>query len=233
MENFKLTTTERSEVGKGMARRMRAAGRVPAILYGHKEAPVGLSAPEKDLRAILHQHPDSAMVDLSVEGHAGPISTIVRDVQRHPASGKLLHVDFQRIRLDEMLRVDVHVEVVGTPAGVKEQGGILEHGVRSVSVMCLPGDIPEAIVIDATPLRIHDATRIKDVAARYPGVEFLDDFGTALATVIPPIVEAEPTEPKAEAEEPEVIAREKKEEEDEDDKKKDKKEKKEKTEGGS
>jgi large subunit ribosomal protein L25 len=230
MENFKLTTTQRSDVGKGVARRMRAVGRVPAILYGHKEAPMGLSAPEKDLRAILHEHPDSAIVDLSVEGHAEPINTIVRDVQRHPASGKLLHVDFQRIRLDEKVRVDVHVEIEGSPAGVKEQGGILEHGVRSVSVMCLPGDIPEAIVIDVTLLRIHDSTRIKDVAADYPGVEFLDGFETALATVIPPIVEAAPPEPEAEeGEEPEVITREKKEDEEEEEKK----DKKEKTEGGS
>jgi len=222
MENFKLVASERSEVGKGVARRLRASGRVPAVLYGQKEPPLGLSTPEKDLRTILHEHPDSAIVDLTLEGRAELVNAIVRDVQRHPASGRLLHVDFQRIRLDEKVRVDVHVEVKGTPAGVKEQGGILEHGVRSVSIMCLPADIPEAIAIDVTSLRIHDSMRISDVLGEYPDIEFLDEPETALATVIPPIVEAAPTEPTAEAEEPEVISREKKEGEEE-----------EKTEGGS
>jgi len=213
MENFKLVTTLRSDAGKGVARRLRHDGRVPAILYGQKEKPLGLSAPEKELRSILHQHPDSAIVDLTVEGSADTVNAIVREVQRHPATGKLLHIDLQRIRLDEKVRVDVHVEIQGSPVGVKEQGGILEHGVRSVSITCLPAEIPDAITIDVSALRIHDAARIRDVTANYPGIEFLDDPHTALATVIPPIVEAAPVaEEAAEAAEPEVISREKKEE---------------------
>jgi len=189
MERFELKSEPREGAGKGVSRRLRMQGRLPAILYGRKETPVGLSVSEVEVRNILRRHPESAIVDLGMSGGA-TINAIVRDVQRHPASGRLIHVDLQRIRLDEKLRVEVHVRVHGMPAGVKDQGGILEHGLRSVNVLCLPTEIPDAITVDASPLRIHESVRIKDIIATYPNVEFLDDAESMLATVIPPIVEA-------------------------------------------
>jgi len=188
MERFQLQSEVRDGAGKGVARKLRGGGRIPAVLYGRRESPVGLSLSEVDVRNILRKHPDSAIVDLTVSG-GGAVNAIIRDVQRHPASGHLLHVDLQRIRLDEKIRVDVHVELKGTPAGVKDQGGILEHGLRTVNVMCLPTQIPDSIVIDVATLRIHDSWRIRDIAAGYAGVEFLDDVDAMLATVIPPTVE--------------------------------------------
>jgi large subunit ribosomal protein L25 len=205
MERFELNSEVRSDAGKGVARKLRAAGRLPAVLYGRKEGPVGLSLAEVDMRNILRKHPDSAIVDLTMGGDT--VNAIIRDVQRHPASGHILHVDLQRIRLDEKIRVEVHVEVSGTPAGVKDQGGILEHGLRTVNIMTLPTEIPDAIVVDVSALRIHDAIKIEDVSAAYPHAEFLDDPETTLATVIPPIVEAVvEAAPEAElAAEPELI----------------------------
>jgi large subunit ribosomal protein L25 len=188
MERFELQTEPRDGAGKGVARKLRSSGMLPAILYGRKEPPLGISLPEVAVRNILRKHPDSALVDLALKD--GTVNAVIRDVQRHPASGKILHVDLQRIRLDEKLRVEVHVVLTGNPTGVKDQGGILEHGLRNVNVMSLPTDIPESIVVDVTLLRIHESAKIKDVAAAYPGVEFLDDPDTMLATVIPPIVEA-------------------------------------------
>ncbi len=206
MERFELKSEVREDVGKGVARKLRGAGRLPAVLYGRKEPPVGLSLDEVDMRNILRKHPDSAIVDLALGSDT--VNAIIRDVQRHPASGSILHVDLQRIRLDEKLRVEVHVHVSGTPSGVKDQGGILEHGTRMVNIMTLPTEIPDEIVVDVTGLRIHDAARIQDIAAAYPNVEFLDDPETTLATVIPPIVEAvAEVAPEAEvaAAEPELI----------------------------
>lgn len=206
MERFELQSSVRSDVGKGVARKLRVEGRLPAVLYGRREAPVGLSVAEVDVRNILRKHPDSAIVDLTVAGTGGStLNAIIRDVQRHPASGRILHVDLQRISLDEKIRVEVHIEVQGTPAGVKEQGGVLEHGTRTVNVLTLPTDIPHSIVVDVSALRIHDSARISDIAAAYPKLTFLDDLDTTLATVIPPIVEAV-VAPTAEAvAEPELI----------------------------
>ncbi|HET6349925.1 MAG TPA: 50S ribosomal protein L25 [Candidatus Krumholzibacteria bacterium] len=208
MERFQLQSEPRDGAGKGVARKLRMQGRLPAVLYGRADAPMGLSLSEVDVKGILRKHPDSAIVDLAIAG-GDVINAIVRDVQRHPASGKLVHIDLQRIRLDEKLRVEIHVHVTGNPAGVKDQGGILEHGQRSVNVMCLPTEIPSAIEVDASPLHIHQSIKIRDVAAAYPHVEFLDDEDTMLATVIPPIVEAVAaapgTEAAAVAAEPELI----------------------------
>jgi large subunit ribosomal protein L25 len=190
MERFQLQSQPRDDAGKGVARKLRSQGRLPAVLYGRKDKPVGLSLNEVEMKGILRKHPESAIVDLALGGTT--VNAIVRDVQRHPASGKLVHIDLQRIRLDEKLRVEIHVHVTGTPFGVKDQGGILEHGARSVNVMVLPTQIPAAIEVDAGPLHIHQSVKIKDIAAAYPQVEFLDDEETTLATVIPPTVEATP-----------------------------------------
>lgn len=215
MDNFKLISTIRNDSGKGVARKLRAAGRLPAILYGQKEKPVELTIVETEIRQILHKHPDSAIVDLDVEGGKSGINAVIRDVQRHPATGRLLHVDFQRIRLDEEVRIDIHVALQGIPVGVKDQGGILEHVTRSLTGMCLPASIPDAITLDVSGLEIHDSLKLKDVVARYPDVEFLDDPEAILATVIPPVVE-KVTEEEAEGAqldaelgaEPEVISQE-------------------------
>ncbi len=190
MERFPLSSEPRDGAGKGVARKLRSQGRLPAVLYGKSDKPVGISVPEVEVKGILRKHAESAIVDLTLGG--ATVNAIVRDVQRHPASGKLVHIDLQRIRLDEKLRVEIHVHVTGTPFGVKDQGGILEHGARSVNVMVLPTQIPNAIEIDASGLHIHHSVKIKDIAAAYPQVEFLDDEETTLATVIPPTVEATP-----------------------------------------
>jgi len=202
MDNFKLNSAIRNDSGKGVARKLRAGGRLPAVLYGQKEKALELTIAEMEIRQILQAHPDSAIVDLDVEGGTSGINAVVREVQRHPGTGRLLHVDFQRIRLDEEVRIDIHVRLEGTPVGVKDQGGILEHVTRSINALCLPANIPEAIVLDITELEIHGSLKLKDVTARYPDVTFLDDDESILATVIPPTVEkvAEEVEEGAEPE---------------------------------
>jgi large subunit ribosomal protein L25 len=214
MEILKLESEIKTDSGKGVARKLRASGRIPAILYGRKKDPMSLEIDEPTIREILHSHPESAVIDLTIKGDESsePISVIIRDIQRHPATGKLLHVDFQRIKFGEKLRVEINLAVNGVPRGVKEQGGILEHGIRSVKVMCLPRNIPEAIEFDVAELMIGDSLKLKDVVDANPDMDFLDDLETTIAHVIPPIVEAKPAE-EEEAEEaegePELVAKEK------------------------
>jgi large subunit ribosomal protein L25 len=213
MENIKLDTKIRTDAGKGAARKLRAAGEVPAILYGQKEEPLSLSVDESTFKTVVLSRADSSIIDLNIEGGKieGPLNAIVRDVQRHPATGKLLHIDFQRIRLDQKIRVEVSVTVTGEPKGVKVQGGILEHGTRSLTVLCLPAAIPETIQFDVSGLMIGDSIQLKEVISGYPGVEFQDDEDITLAHVVPPTVEAErEVDEEAAAEgEPELVAKDK------------------------
>jgi len=204
MANFKLESTTRVDTGKGVARKLRALGDVPGVLYGHKEAAVSLILKSADMRVILHAQPDSAIVDLKVDGKE--LNAIIRDTQRHPASGKLLHVDFQRISLDEKVRVAIQVELVGIPEGVKTHGGVLEHTTRAVSAMCLPAEIPESIDVDVSDLGVHDQLRLESVMDRYPDLEWLDDPDTQLAAVLPPVLEEVKEEEEDEASEEEAAA---------------------------
>lgn len=213
MGNLKLNSEIRENTGKNVSRKYRAGGKIPATLYGQKEEPVNLTIDDASFRTILQSRRDSSVIDLSIGGKSGkPINVIVRDVQRHPASGKPLHVDFQRIRLDEKIRVEVKVILEGDPKGVKEQGGILDHGTRTLNVTCLPAAIPESFVIDVNDLLIGDSIRLKTLLDKHADIDFLDDPETTLATVIPPVVEVieevEGEEEVEEAAEPEVIAKE-------------------------
>ena len=211
MEILKLESEVREGSGKGFSRKLRSSGRVPAVLYGRKEVPLSLELDEAAIRTILHQHPESAVIDLSVRGGGSdePINVIIRDVQRHPTTGRILHVDFQRIKFGEKLRVEVKIEVTGKPKGVKDQGGILEHSTRSVQIMCLPRMIPESFELDVSELMIGDALKLSDLMEKYPDIDFLDEPDVTLASVSPPVVEAEPVaaaEEEAE-EEPELVAK--------------------------
>lgn len=215
MEATKLTTESRGSSGKGSARKLRAAGRVPAVLYGHDEKPVKISLKEQDFRRIIRTRGETGIIALEIEGE--PPTTcdaIIKEVQQHPATGKILHIDFQHVRVGEKIKIDVPVELVGDPVGVKDMGGVLEHGPRELAIRCLPRDIPDRITIDVKSLKIHDAIHVGDIAALYPGFEFLDDAETTLAIVVAPRVEAEPVPPaEEEVAEPEVIAKGKEEEE--------------------
>ncbi len=191
METFDLNVVFRDGTGKSVTRKLRTDALVPAVLYGHKKGPIGLSVQEPEIRAIIAKNPDSAVVNLTVGGEKSQ-HAMVREVQRHPATGEFLHVDFQRIDLDEKLTVDVPLEFLGDPKGVKEQGGRFEHTTqRTLSVLCVPTAIPKAIKIDISALEMDDKIRVEDIASGYPDLEFLDDPVTLLATVTTKIAMAD------------------------------------------
>ncbi len=213
MENLKLETEIRSGSGKGLAHRLRARGMIPAILYGRKEEPLGLAVDEAAMRKMMRARAEISVIDLSIKGEMSdaPINVLVRGIQRHPATGKLLHVDFQRIRLDEKVRLAIHITLHGVPKGVTDQGGVLEHGMRTANVSCLPTAIPEAFALDVSELMIGDNLRFRDLIEKYPDVQFLDDPALPLATITPPKIEAEvaPKEAEPEVAEPELVKKEK------------------------
>jgi large subunit ribosomal protein L25 len=195
---------------------MRVHGQIPAVLYGQNEEPIPIWIREPDLRTILVSQWETAIVDLKIGGKVKKeCNAIIKDIQQHPASGKVLHVDFQYIRKGQKIRLDVPITLVGIPRGVKEMGGILEHGLREAAVRCMPRHIPDAIEIDVAELGIQDSIHVKAIVDRYPDIEFLDDPESMLANVVPPKVEVEPVAEEETEEEPEVIAKGKEEEESE------------------
>ena len=206
MKRINLTSRIREGSGKKSAHQIRAAGEVPGILYGHKEKPLSLSVPEHDIWVILHKATSEHLIlRLNVEEtDENDILALVRDVQHHPVTGEVLHVDFQRISMHEKIKVGVPVELVGIARGVKEFGGILDHGVREIMVKCLPEEIPESLPIDVSHMEIGNSIHLSDIMAEYAKLEFLDDENVTLAHVSPPkkleVFEEEEAEEAEEAE---------------------------------
>jgi large subunit ribosomal protein L25 len=208
-----LSGERRGDLGKGSARKARAAGLIPAVLYGHGEEPVPVAIKAREFQLALHHHKGgNAIINLAVSG--GEHTALIRDVQYDPINHAVLHLDFQRISLTEEVQVKVTVHLVGLPVGVKDGGGILEHIVREIEVRCLPTAIPGSIDLEVGDLNIGDSKHVRDLSV--PGVTILTDSDATIATVVPPtVMEEKPVEEVAavaEAE-PEVIAKGKKEEE--------------------
>ena len=188
MKRINLKSRIREGSGKKSAHKIRSMGEVPGTLYGHKEKPVSLSVPEHDFWVILHHATSEHLIlRLDVEGtDEKDILTLVRDVQHHPVTGEILHVDFQRISMHEKIKVGVPIELTGTARGVKEFGGILDHGMREVMVKCMPEEIPEALSIDVSNMEIGNSIHLSDIMDQYAQIEFLDDANVTLAHVSPP-----------------------------------------------
>jgi large subunit ribosomal protein L25 len=211
-----LPGTRRESLGKGGARKARAAGQIPAVLYGHGEEPVAVAIQARDFDLMLRAHKGgNPIVNLNVPG--AEFTALVRAVQYDPLTQGIIHIDFQHISLTETVDVEVAIHLEGLPVGVKDGGGILEQITRHVEVRCLPTDIPSAITVDASALNIGDSLHVSDL--QVPGISILSEPTTTIATVVPPTVVEETVAVDAAAVptegEPEVIAKGKKDEEDE------------------
>lgn len=191
MAEVKLQAERREDAGTGVARKLRAAGRVPAVLYGHGQDTVPLSVDARELQHLFHKAASAnVLVDLMVEGTAH--LSIAREVQRDHIHSRVLHVDFLAVRRDETITVDVDVVEVGEAAGVKA-GGVVEHHLRQVHVEAFPQDVPEHIEVDISPLEIGDMIHVSDLVPP-TGVTILTNPEDAVLSVITPAalrVEAE------------------------------------------
>jgi large subunit ribosomal protein L25 len=216
-----LQAEKRAERGKNEARRHRAAGRLPAVVYGQTssggaEEGVPVSVDPKVLSRILHSESGAnSIITLVLDGEQTPV--LVKEFQVDPVTHALLHADFYRVAMDRAIAVTVPVTLKGEPRGVKQQGGMLDFVTRQIEIECLPGEIPEHIEVDVTELLIGQGVRIRDVLQ---GVAWtpLSEPETLLVHVVAPRTEEAPAEAEVEAAaagEPELIKKGKPEDEEE------------------
>lgn len=207
VEKSKLTATVRKETGKGVARRLREKGMLPAVVYGHKTASIPLTV---DLRQLKHLitggKSEHKLFDLSIEGNGGPTekTVMIKELQIDPAKRQYLHVDFFEVAMDEEVTIPILIKLTGEAAGVKI-GGVLQQVRRELEIKCLPSQIPDSLEIDVTPLNIGDSIHLKDVPLP-PGVKILEDVDLTIATVLAPTIEKEVAEEVPEEAEEEKAA---------------------------
>lgn len=201
-----LEATKRETRGKNEARRVRAAGQIPAIVYGDKSDAASISVDPKTLLRILHSDSGlNTLISLKFAGE-GDTRVLVRDFQVDPITQAPLHVDFYRIAMDKKLKVTVPIVLKGEAKGVKTQGGVLDFTHRDIEVECLPSDIPEHIDVDVTELLMNQGIRVRDLAqdAKWTAVS---DPDTMIVHIVAPKVDASADAAAAPgaAAEPEVI----------------------------
>ncbi len=198
MEKTELQATVRKSVGNGPARVLRRAGQIPAILYGRKIEPVLLSVNTKDLEQILKKGSFGQFIlNLVIQnGKKMTKPAIIKELQTHPVSGSLIHIDFYEVDMKRQIKVMIPVVTTGKAVGI-EEGGLLNIVRRELEVFCLPGDIPEAIEIDISELGIGDSIHLEDVPLG-ENVEVVTDVNYTVVTVLSPKVEEEVVEEEEE-----------------------------------
>ncbi len=189
MEQTVIEAQRREERGDGPARRLRAQGLLPAVVYGlgHEALPLAVSA--RAVMEALHQGGTNVLVDLRVPDlpHAGSVAAMIRQVQRDPVKHQPLHVDFQWVSLREKMTAMVPVVTVGESPGVKA-GGVVDLALHEVEVECLPTAIPEHLVVDLTGMEIRDTRKVGDVQVP-EGVTLLTPAEETVVSIVPPIKE--------------------------------------------
>ena len=216
---FDMKVETRRAVGKGIARTLRRAGKIPGILYGQGEC-LALTLEPDEIRQVLHSESGSnALLKLDIGGGSGNAkrTAMLRDYQVDPITGALLHADLFEVALDKPVRVRVPVAVTeGTPVGVAE-GGVMQHNLRELRIECLPAQIPGHITVDPRSLKINQGIHVKEIAVS-PGIRILDSPDMMVVSIAAPISEAKleallSATPAGEgAAEPEVIGKAKEEE---------------------
>jgi large subunit ribosomal protein L25 len=195
-----LMALARTETGKGAARKLRAAKQVPGVVYGHQRKPQSLALDARDLQKMLDRvSADTTVFELRIDGSSS--RTLIRDIQRHPFRREILHIDFQELVAGELVTVDIPLVLVGTPAGVRLSGGMLDQVLRTISVEVDPGNIPNHIDVDVSNLDLHESIHVRDL--KLPaGVEVLENEGETICVVAPPRAEVEVAPAAAAGEEP-------------------------------
>lgn len=178
-----LGAVKRDDAGKGVARKLRASGRVPAVLYGKDMESMSLSV---DAHAAGHLFQsisvENTIVDLQVEGEKEGFQTLVREIQTHAVRADLVHIDFLRIQKGVMVDVEIPVHLEGIPAGVKLESGTLEQLIHELPVKCIPSKIPESFVVDVSELAVGDSYHVSDIVLP-EGVEVTIDMERTLCAV--------------------------------------------------
>jgi large subunit ribosomal protein L25 len=209
MANAQLTATPRADTGKGVARKLRQTGRIPAIIYGHAREPQPLSINTREFEKLLeHISAENTVIELAFEGRTS--RTLIREIQRHPFRREYLHVDFQELVAGETVVVRIPLVIIGSAIGVRQDGGVLDQTLRDLEIEVDPANMPNHIDVDVTNVNIGESIHVRDLTLP-PGVTPLTEPDAAIVVVAAPraVIEATPAAPAEGAEaapaEPEVI----------------------------
>ena len=203
-KQIKLAAQQRMGIGRSAVRKLKAIGALPAVIYGAKDKPEALQVSRRDINTILsHAAGENILVELEVEGSANRLA-LVQEVQHAPVSGDVLHIDFHAVSMDEVIEADVPLEPIGTPNGVKNFGGLLEQSLRSLSIECLPRDLPDVITVDVSALNIGDAIHVREIPLP-SGVSTRMPPDLTAISILAPTVEEEPAAGAEAPTAPEVI----------------------------
>src|SRR5262249_7927838 len=221
IKDITINAASRDGFGKGPTRRLRAHGMIPAAVYGEGEQALAVAVNAKEIAGILRSDTGhNTIFKLALPGDGGePPTVMIKDWQVDPVKGRLLHADLMRLSMTTATQVEVAVEAIGEPAGVKLQGGILDLHLREVEIECLPGDIPERLQVDVSHLMIGDHVLVSDLVYDREKITILKDQNQIVAGVLAPRMIEEEVKPAPEGEEapataePEVIKKGKAEEE--------------------
>jgi len=186
MKDIVLEAEKRETSTRGAINLLRASGKVPAITYGDNEAPVALTLDEKSLQAAIHsERGRNALITLKIGATSHAV--LVKEIQRHPISRAIRHVDLYRVSLKKPIEALVPIHVKGEAPGVKLGGGILEHVLREVRVKCLPAEIPASIDVDVSNLQVNQGIKVKDLTIP-AGVEVLTEKEGIIVNIVAPTI---------------------------------------------
>jgi large subunit ribosomal protein L25 len=205
MPRLTVDSQIRKEFGKNANRRLRAAGRMPGVVYGRNVEAVAVSVDPKDLDRILISNTGHNTI-FTLKYQDQQRNVLIREHQRDPVGEELIHADFMAISMDRTMVFDVPVEIMGTAAGVRLDGGILDLVVREIQLECLPGSLPDHIRVDVTDLEIGDSVRVEQLDVDSDKVKILSDPDLTVLTIAAPSVETADDEimPEDETAEPEI-----------------------------
>ncbi len=214
MKETKLTAKPRVGKGSGEAGRLRRTGWFPAVVYGEGRPGVDIQLNEHDFVMMLRTHrSENMIVDLVVEGTDKPYKVMLKAMQHHPITGRVIHLDFYEVSMTRKIEIELPVKLVGVPTGVANEGGILEHVLRALTVQCLPGDLIEEIELDVSALSVGKTLRVRDMKVDTAKYRIMDDPDQVIAAVAAPRTEEEEkADADATAAGPEVLTEKKTEE---------------------
>ena len=194
MKSVAMNAQPRSVARRAAVKALRSTGVIPAVIYGKIAPPQNLELNTREFGdAIAHHASENILMDLTVKGDQRPQRlALVQEIQHHPVSGHILHVDFHEVAADEKVTINVPVESTGEAVGVKTGGGVLEHVMFRLKVRALPKDLPEVIVVDVTALEIGKAIHLGEIVAP-PGCEILGHKERTVLAVAAPVTEAQET----------------------------------------
>jgi large subunit ribosomal protein L25 len=198
-KQVKIKAEHRTGTGRSAVRKLKARGIIPAVIYGAKQKPEPLQVSARDINAILsHASGENILVELEIDGEKGGRAAMLQEIQHSPLGDEIMHIDFHAVSMDETIEADVPLEPIGVPNGVKNFGGLLEQSLRSVTIECLPGNLPDRITVDVSGMDIGDTIHVRDIPLP-AGVIAKAQADLTAFSVLAPAVEEAPVAPAAEA----------------------------------